>query len=158
MEQVVIDSPIGKLGFVLRDGRLSRLDFLPAQASLVPPTGRRARLVVSRLRNYFKDPATSLQVDYAVRGTAYQLAVWAFLRTIPAGTILTYKQVSERVGGSPRSVGNACRANPVPLLTPCHRVVSSRGIGGFSGQSSGPLLQIKHWLLAHELGKKLEFA
>ncbi len=151
MERVVIDSPVGRLGITFSGSAVQRLEFLSGAAGLVPPTGRYARRVVHGIRRYFADPSASLQVDYDVHGTAYQLAVWAFLRTIPAGTTMTYKQLSERVGGSPRSVGNACRANPVPVLTPCHRVVASRGLGGFSGRSSGPLLRIKRWLLDHEI-------
>jgi methylated-DNA-[protein]-cysteine S-methyltransferase len=47
-------------------------------------------------------------------------------------------------------VGNACRANPIPIVIPCHRVVASNGMGGFMGKRSGSPLNLKHWLLAHE--------
>ena len=49
-----------------------------------------------------------------------------------------------------RAVGNACRRNPVPVVIPCHRVVSARGIGGYAGDTGGNLLRIKSWLLQHE--------
>jgi len=47
-------------------------------------------------------------------------------------------------------VGNACRQNPVPVVVPCHRVVSATGIGGYAGDTGGDLLKIKSWLLQHE--------
>ena len=52
---------------------------------------------------------------------------------------------------APRAVGQACGANPFPLIVPCHRVIAAGGgLGGFSRQRGGFLLDIKRWLLAHE--------
>jgi methylated-DNA-[protein]-cysteine S-methyltransferase len=48
-------------------------------------------------------------------------------------------------------VGNACGANPYPIVVPCHRVVAANhGLGGFGKNSGGFLLEIKQWLLRHE--------
>lgn len=70
-------------------------------------------------------------------GTAFQRAVWRALRAIPPGVTRTYAEVTRLVGrsaGAARAVGQACGANPIPVLTPCHRVVASGGrLGGFSG-------------------------
>ncbi len=60
--------------------------------------------------------------------------VWQQLREIPRGTALTYAELALAVG-SPRgyrAVGQACGANPLPLLIPCHRVVAQDGLGGFT--------------------------
>lgn len=54
---------------------------------------------------------------------------------------------------SARAVGGACRANPVPLVIPCHRVVAAGGLGGFAGFLEGSMLAIKGWLLEHEQGR-----
>ncbi len=52
---------------------------------------------------------------------------------------------------APRAVGQACGANPFPLVVPCHRVVATGGgLGGFSRQGGGFLLDVKRWLLKHE--------
>jgi O-6-methylguanine DNA methyltransferase len=48
------------------------------------------------------------------------------------------------IGGSPRSVGQANGANPIPILIPCHRVVAVAGIGGYSGAGG---LETKQYLL-----------
>ncbi|NBU60067.1 MAG: methylated-DNA--[protein]-cysteine S-methyltransferase [Betaproteobacteria bacterium] len=69
-----------------------------------------------------------------LRGTPFQLAVWAELRRIPAGSVITYAELARRVGRprAYRAVAQACGANPVGVLVPCHRVVaSSGGLGGF---------------------------
>lgn len=68
-------------------------------------------------------------------GTAFQRAVWARLRRIPAGETRTYGEVARalRRPGAARAVGSACGANPIPLLIPCHRVLAAGGkLGGFS--------------------------
>ena len=63
----------------------------------------------------------------------FHRAVWEAMRAIPCGSALTYQEVAE-LAGSPRAVravGQACGANPLPLIVPCHRVLAGSGIGGF---------------------------
>ncbi len=69
-------------------------------------------------------------------GTAFQQRVWAVLQGVPPGHALSYSQVARAIGRpkAMRSVGQACGANPIPVLVPCHRVVAAHGgLGGFSG-------------------------
>jgi len=67
--------------------------------------------------------------------TPFRLAVWDALLRIPRGEVRTYGDVTRGLGrGSPRAVGQAVGANPIPVLVPCHRVVAGDGrLGGFSG-------------------------
>ena len=64
-----------------------------------------------------------------IRGTAFQRRVWEALRTIPAGSTLTYAEVAKRVGDprAVRAVAGACAANKLAVAVPCHRVVASDG-------------------------------
>lgn len=68
-------------------------------------------------------------------GTAFQQAVWRAAQDIPPGEVRTYGWVAGHIGRpkASRAVGQALKANPIPILVPCHRVVSGSGIGGFSG-------------------------
>ena len=69
-----------------------------------------------------------------MKGTKFQLKVWNFLKTIPKGTVKTYKQVAIAIKSpkSARAVANACGKNPHPPKIPCHRVIrSDRGLGGY---------------------------
>lgn len=63
------------------------------------------------------------------RGTSFQKSVWKALREIPIGKTMTYSEVALRVGKSDavRAVGTACGANPIAIITPCHRVVGKDG-------------------------------
>jgi AraC family transcriptional regulator of adaptative response/methylated-DNA-[protein]-cysteine methyltransferase len=77
-------------------------------------------------------PARTPQLD--LRGTAFQLAVWAALATIPPGETRTYSELAEAVGkpAAVRAVANACGDNPVPIVIPCHRVLrKGGGLGGY---------------------------
>ena len=70
-----------------------------------------------------------------MKGTKFQLKVWKYLKTIPKGTVKTYKDVAIAIKSpnSSRAVANACGKNPYSPKIPCHRVIRSDGnIGGFS--------------------------
>jgi len=54
------------------------------------------------------------------------------LQTIPMGEVRTYGELAAEMDTSPRALGQALGANPVPLLIPCHRVIAADGLGGFS--------------------------
>jgi len=86
-------------------------------------------------------PLESIAVnDDTVYGRIYR-----DVQQVPYGSMSTYGQVAERVGTSPRVVGQAMARNPTPLIIPCHRITAAHGIGGFS-----PSIEIKEALLAME--------
>ena len=71
-----------------------------------------------------------------LKGTKFQVKVWAFLKKIPRGSVKTYSQVAKGIGKplAVRAVANAIGKNPFPPKIPCHRVVrSDGGLGGYSG-------------------------
>ena len=72
-----------------------------------------------------------------MKSTKFQLKVWKYLKTIPKGTVKTYKQVAIAIKSpnSARAVANACAKNPYAPKIPCHRVIrSDGGLGGYSGR------------------------
>ena len=72
-----------------------------------------------------------------MKGSKFQLKVWNYLKTIPKGTVKTYKQVAIAIKRpkSARAVANACGKNPYAPQIPCHRVIrSDGGLGGYSGR------------------------
>lgn len=79
-----------------------------------------------------QQPAGDLPVD--LRGTAFQMQVWRYLLTIPPGELRSYTEVAQAVGKpkAVRAVANACAANRVAVLVPCHRVIRGDGhLGGY---------------------------
>ncbi len=99
---------------------------------------------------YFREPTRRIDLPVQLRGTPFQRRAWQLIAAIPPGATRTYGELAADLGSSARAVGGACRANPCPLVVPCHRVVARRGLGGFAGDRNGRLRDIKRWLLAHE--------
>jgi methylated-DNA-[protein]-cysteine S-methyltransferase len=105
---------------------------------------------VREILAYCRQPNFRFSVATEPVGTAFQRRVWQAIAAIPAGCTRTYSEIAAELGSSPRAVGGACRANPYPLLVPCHRVVAVNGLGGFAGDTKGRLLAFKRRLLTHE--------
>ena len=110
------------------------------------PEGLAADLVT--VARHVDHPDTALDLPLDAQGTALQQTVWAALRAIPAGTTASYVEVAKVIGRptAARAVAQACGANPLAVITPCHRVV--RADGGLSGYRWG--VERKAALLARE--------
>ncbi len=93
--------------------------------------------LVAEVVGLVEAPGGGLDLPLDVRGTAFQKRVWQALRTVPAGTTVSYTELAKRVGApkSVRAVAGACAANAVAVAIPCHRVV--RNDGGLSGYRWG---------------------
>jgi len=148
--QAVVAAPFGRLGVRVTDGAVRAVAFLPEPGPVKPASTPLAAEAVRQLRAYLADAGYRFDLPLATQGTAYQRRVWTALAAIPAGETRTYGELARVLDSSPRAVGGACRANPVPVLVPCHRVVARNGVGGFAGHADGPELARKRWLLAHE--------
>ena len=146
----VIATPVGRLGIVLEDGALSDVDFLGDTTVRHAPRTTEAKKVCRQLRSYFTKPRLFFRLPLKLLGTPFQQRAWRALRRIPAGRTLSYGVLARKLDTSARAVGNACRANPIPIVIPCHRVVAAKGAGGFMGKRSGTALRLKRWLLQHE--------
>ncbi len=92
-----------------------------------------------------------LSVDLKRQGTAFCNRVWKELVRIPHAETISYSELADRVGSGARAVAAACRKNPFPGIIPCHRVVSSSGLGGFMGQKHGVFVELKRRLLEYEI-------
>lgn len=99
---------------------------------------------------YFKGELKKFDIPLDIHGTQFQMRVWKELTRIPYGEVRTYGDIARFTKSSPRAIGQAVRRNPVPIIIPCHRVVSSSGIGGFGGQTAGENILTKKRLLEVE--------
>ena len=98
---------------------------------------------------YLQRPHQACSLPAQLAGSAFQQKVWLAILAIPLGQTRTYSELAAQLQSGPRAVANACGANRLPLLIPCHRVVAKNGLGGFMrGDKNG--LSIKRWLLSHE--------
>lgn len=146
MPQLSLHTPVGDLTVSEEDGAIVALDWGWGRDQTETPLLLRAR---DQLHAYFDGELTEFDLPVAPAGTPYRRAVWRALQTIPYGATRTYGQVAALAGGSPRSVGTANGANPIPIIIPCHRVLASNGLGGYSG---GDGTDTKRYLLDLETG------
>lgn len=133
-----------------RDGALISLDIDPVECVDRPPKSELACAVQAQLLAYAADGRHVFSLPLTLEGTVFQRRVWQALCEIPAGTVLSYGELARRLNTSSRAVGNACRANPLPIVVPCHRVVAAHGLGGYAGAVAGAPLALKRKLLLHE--------
>lgn len=146
----VIDLPFGPFGIRSADGVISELVFLPPGTPLKAPASETGRAAAAALQRWIEHPEQTFPLPLRECGTPFQRRVWAEISAIPAGQTRSYGELSARLGSAARAVGQACGANPYPLVVPCHRVTSAAGLGGFANASGGWLLDVKRWLLRHE--------
>jgi methylated-DNA-[protein]-cysteine S-methyltransferase len=138
-----ITGPFGPVSLVERGGVLVALDWgLPEVA------GRTALLAegLAQLAAYFQGRLRrfDLPMDW---GTGLSAAVRRAMADIPYGETRTYGQIARTVGAPAQAVGQACGANPLPILIPCHRVTGTDWFGGFSAPGG---VETKAALLRHE--------
>jgi methylated-DNA-[protein]-cysteine S-methyltransferase len=146
----ILGAPGFSLGVRCTDDEITAIDFLEPQPAQ-PPTTPLAAEAVRQLQAYLNDPAFEFSLPLRPSGTPFQRKVWAQIAAIPPGRTDTYGQLAKLLKNAPRAVGQACGANPFPLVVPCHRVVAAGGgLGGFSRHGGGFLLDVKRWLLNHE--------
>lgn len=146
----VLPAPTFAIGIRCNDDEITELSYLDAGAEITPQSPL-AKETVRQLKAYFKDANFEFGLPLAPAGTHFQRKVWSQIASIPAGQTRSYGDVAGAIRSGPRAVGNACGANPYPLVVPCHRVVAAnQGIGGFARQRGGFLLEVKKWLLRHE--------
>lgn len=142
--------PFAALGVRIEAGVLTRLEFLPAATSAFGGQGSLIGEVRRQLQAYLADPHFRFDLPLQLVGTPFRQRVWQALREIPVGETRTYGELARQLRSSPRAVGQALGDNPVPIVVPCHRVVSSAGLGGFNHHAAGAAIEVKRWLLRHE--------
>lgn len=122
-------------------GVVHRVRFLPYGRDEIVPV---------MIRDYLAGEQVDLSAvpTVAIERDAPFSSIYRAVQEIPYGLTATYGEIARKTGTAPRTIGVAMRRNPTPLIVPCHRVVSVRGIGGFT-----PDIRIKEALLAMERGK-----
>lgn len=148
--QAVVAAPGFALGIRCSDDEITAIDFLEPRSGQAPTTALAAE-AARQLHAYLADPNFAFGLPLRPAGTTFQRRVWEQISAIPPGHTHTYGELAKNLKNAPRAVGQACGANPYPIVVPCHRVIATAGgLGGFARERGGFLLDIKRWLLAHE--------
>lgn len=152
-----VKTPVGWLGITTNDqNQLTKLHFLTsaAQPSQLPKHQSLPFLqeVIAQIQQYFQDATFkfTLPLHFDI-GTEFEQKVWHALTETPTRKTLTYGELAQKLNTSPRAIGNTCRKNPIPIIVPCHRILSATGLGGYLGTRNGQPITTKQYLLNHEL-------
>lgn len=143
-------SPFGYISIINDEHHLLSINFLADISSISKPSHPLAKKICEQFECYFTNFSFVFSLPLLEQGTEFQKRVWHKLRTIQSGQCFTYGQLAIELKTSARAIGNACRHNPIPIITPCHRIVGAVNLGGFSGKREGKEWEIKKWLLNHE--------
>jgi methylated-DNA-[protein]-cysteine S-methyltransferase len=144
----IVAAPFGAVGIAVQGVQVV-IELLPENHSIKSAEHKVAAKVASQIEAYFNNARNDFNLPLVFKGTPFQRRVWQAISAIACGRVATYSEIAQQIGSGPRAVANACGANHLPLVIPCHRVVAKNGIGGFmNGQQEG--VKIKTWLLKHE--------
>ncbi len=149
MPHLTLHSPLGEITLFEEDGAITALEWGRAYDLDNPPPTLLLREAVEQLHDYFDGKRARFDLPLAPQGSPFRRSVWAALCRIPPGQTRSYVEIAREIGcRSPRAIGQANGANPIPIIIPCHRVVAAGGgIGGYSGEGG---IATKRFLLALE--------
>ena len=147
----IMKTPFAMIGVRSDGDSITDVVYLSRDVAEQAATDRIAARAAREIERYLGDADFRFTVPLAPKGTQFQHRVWHAIRAIPLMESRTYGELARQLRTSARAVGQACGANRIALIIPCHRVVGSRGsLGGFMNEESGDPLAIKRWLLTHE--------
>lgn len=150
MAYLSLHSPVGDLTVFEEAGAIVALEWGWVKDGEKTPLLQKAK---QQLDNYFDGLLSTFSLPINPSGTDFQKRVWNAMCEIPAGEYLSYGDVAKNLTSAAQAVGNACGANPIPIIIPCHRILAHGGtLGGFSGggESLEERLRTKSALLALE--------
>ncbi|QUJ75349.1 methylated-DNA--[protein]-cysteine S-methyltransferase [Sulfitobacter albidus] len=146
MPECSIQTQFGPLILTERNGAITALNWGHAPAE---DSTKLLQEACAQITDYAAGRREVFDLPLRVAGSDFQRAVCAQMSAIPYGQTLTYGDIARALGVPAQAVGQACGANPIPIIIPCHRVMGARGMTGFSGAGG---VETKVALLRHEGG------
>ena len=148
---LVAETETGVVSLTFHDTPAARARTAKAAGLPVVDAPDRLAPALSVLRDYFAGDLKDVEVpiDWRLTSDVQRQVLSTLYDSVPYGEVVTYGALGDRSGTGvhAQGVGQVMGANPIPLLVPCHRVVASNGLGGYSGGSG---IETKRWLLTLE--------
>ncbi len=144
MSMIAVDTQFGRLGVEETNGAITRLVWNGQNNGPATPLLAEAS---AQLKAYDDGRLERFDLPYRIAGSEFQRQVCDLMFAIPFGETRTYGEIAKDLNQPAQPVGQACGANPIPVIIPCHRVLAANGLGGFSGDGG---IETKVALLRHE--------
>ncbi len=137
-----IQTPLGPISVREAGGTIAALGWHAADREATPLEAEALR----QLAAYFAGTLTrfDLPLDF---GTGFNAQVRRAMFAIPQGETRTYGDLARDLNAPAQAIGQACGANALPIIIPCHRILGAHSLGGFSAKGG---VETKVWLLKHE--------
>ena len=149
MAQCFMDTPVGRIRMVEKDGFLTQITFTGEKCPDVLVEENEILMEAKRqLTAYFEGKLKKFSLPLNPSGTEFYQTVWKALTEIPYGKTKSYGDIAKAIGNplASRAVGMANHNNPIAIVVPCHRVIGKNGqLTGYAGG-----LEIKKYLLRLE--------
>ena len=142
MTAATLLSPLGPLTLTEEGGLITALHW---RASPDDPTPLLTE-ALAQLQAYFDHRLTTFDLPLTW-GTGLNEQVRRAMAAIPLGETRTYGDLARDLHAPAQAIGQACGANPIPIIIPCHRILGAHSLGGFSARGG---VETKVWLLKHE--------
>ena len=142
MKAASLDSPFGPLTVTEEDGQITALSWHGGRSDRSPVLDEAVR----QLSEYFAGTRRAFDLPLAM-GEGFRAAFLTALTEIPFGETRTYGDLAKDLGVNAQAIGQACGSNRIPILIPCHRVLGTGNLGGFSAPGG---IETKVALLRHE--------
>jgi methylated-DNA-[protein]-cysteine S-methyltransferase len=138
-----IESELGTIYVVTQNQQVSAVhigaeDFEKheQQKALVSPENALVKEAVQQMEDYLSGRRKDFDLPLQIEGTEFQKSVWKVLNSIPFGSTYSYQEVADRIGNrkAVRAIGQANKANRLPIIIPCHRVIGKdKKLTGYAG-------------------------
>ncbi|MDF0600300.1 methylated-DNA--[protein]-cysteine S-methyltransferase [Psychromarinibacter sp. C21-152] len=125
-----LDTPVGPVRVAVADGAVTGVGWGEAAGQGSDPV---LDLALAELRAYFDGTLTAFTVPLRPPVSGLTARVLAEMQAIPYGETRTYGDLARALDVPAQALGQACGANPIPILIPFHRVLGATGLGGYSG-------------------------
>ena len=129
-QRLQMSSPVGEIVIHASDEAVLAVRWGTSESNDHSPLLEEAR---TQLEAYFARELRDFDLPLAPAGGEFQQSVFAQMQAIPYGETRTYGELAEALGTYGQPAGQACGANPIPIIIPCHRVLAARHLGGYSG-------------------------
>ncbi len=141
-----VPSLLGPITLTAQDGKITALNWgIGPDLSATHPAV--LHLAAEQLAAYFAGHRKAFELPLALGPNPFQVAVQEAMIAIPFGETRTYGDLAKALDRPPQAIGQACGANRIPIIVPCHRVLGATNLGGFSGRGG---IEGKVTLLRHE--------
>ena len=124
------DGPVGPLTVVVENDAVVALEWARPNSQDRHPVLDAA---VAQLTAYFAGELRDFDLPFAPKASDFQRRFGQALCAIPFGETRTYGDLAKLMDRPAQAIGQACGANPIAILIPCHRVLGATGLGGYSG-------------------------